>query len=165
MPSLIPAGQTITSAYWVPSANSQAATCTTRVFLEYSNNAAQITSAADFTARTKTADSITIIGGITWVEGTRYPFEITTLMQAVYNAGYCDSGEYVNLFWLGRNLATSTAYLSLYAYDQSATEAGFIIVTHETAAAEPNSRRRRAIIDMGAIVDRFPILCQWESAP
>ncbi|MCC6963737.1 MAG: hypothetical protein IT585_10850 [candidate division Zixibacteria bacterium] len=168
--SLIPAGQTITSAYWVPSANSQAGTCTTRVFLQKSNNPSQITSSVDFNARivadSLTTDSITIIGGITWVEGTRYPFEITALMQQVYNAGFCDSGEFVNLFWLGRNLATSTAYLSLYAYDQSATEAGFIVVTHETAAAEPNNRRRRAIIMQGAIIDdRFPIQCTWTSMP
>lgn len=168
MPSLIPTGQTITSAYWLPSANSQAGTCTTRVFLQKSNNPGQIANASDFNARTEadslTTDSITIIGAITWVEGTRYSFEITALMQALYNAGFCDSGEFLILFWLGRNLATSTAYLSLYAYDQSPTEAGWIIVTHETAA-ESGNRRRRAIIMQGAIARRFPILCQWESVP
>lgn len=164
MQSKIPAGRQITSAYWVPSANSQAGTCTTRVFLQKSNNPSQITSAAIFNARivadSLTTDSITIIGGITWVEGTRYPFEITTLMQQVYNAGFCDSGEYVNLFWLGRNLATSSAYLSLYAYDQDSGVAGWIIVTHETAAAGSN-RRRQAIL-LGYVDERFPVITQWD---
>lgn len=145
MMSKIPAGQTITSAYFVPAAAGQAGTCTTRVFLENSNNPAQITSAGDFNGRTLTTDSVTIIGGGTWTEGVRYSFEITTLLQAVYNAGYCDSGEYVIVFWLGRNIASADHYRSTYAYDQDSGVAGWIIVTHETAAAGDN-RRRRAIL-------------------
>lgn len=163
MMSKIPAGQTISSAYFVPAALSQAGTCTTRVFLENSNNPAQITSAGDFNGRTLTTDSITIIGGSTWTEGTRYPYDITTMMQAVYNAGYCDSGEYVIAFWLGRNLASADHYRTTYAYDQDPGVAGWIIVTHETAAAGSN-RRRQAIL-LGEVDQRFPVLSQWEFVP
>lgn len=166
MMSKIPAGRSVTSAYFVPAANSQTGTCTTRVFLENSNNPAQITSAGDFNGRTLTTDSITIIGGTTWTEGTRYSYNITTMMQAVYNAGYCDSGEYVIVFWLGRNKATADHFRTTYAYDQASTEAGWIIVTHETAAAgtTTNGRRRRAIL-MGEADQRFPVLSQWEFVP
>lgn len=163
MMSKIPAGQSVTSAYWVPAAASQAGTCTTRVFLENANNATAITSTADYNGRSVVADSITIIGGTTWTEGTRYSFEITSILSTLYSAGSCDSGEYINLLWKGRNAASADHYRSTYAYDQDSGVAGWIIVTHETAAA--GSNRRRQVILLGQIDQRFPVLSQWEFVP
>lgn len=162
MMSLVPAGQTITSATYVVAAANRSGTDTTKLYMEYANNAAAITSTADFNGRTLTTDSIdwTIPG--TWTEGTRYTWTITSLFTAVYNAGYADSGEYCNVFTFGRNLANASHYRTSYAYDQGTSTTSWIIVVHETATSSGSNRRRFNQLQQSAIDRRFPIYSQWE---
>lgn len=163
MQSKVPAGQTITSAYYVPAAAYRAGTDTTKIYMEYANNAAAITSTTDFNGRTLTSDSLDYTIPGTWTDGTRYSFTITTLFSAVYEAGYADSGEYCNIFCLGRNQANANHYRSSYPYDGDAGSASWIIVTHSTATSGTTPRRKRRDMIMLGIVDkRFPIYSQWE---
>ena len=160
MQSKVPAGQTITSAYYVPAAAYRAGTDTTKIYMEYANNAAAITSTTDFNGRTLTSDSLDYTIPGTWTDGTRYSFTITTLFSAVYEAGYADSGEYCNIFCLGRNQANANHYRSSYPYDGDAGSASWIIVVHETATAPSSTPKglRRKIIQMGSIE---PVLTEW----
>lgn len=162
--SKIPAGQTITAATAYYRANGNiAGTDTSYVMLENANNPQPPTSVANWNSRAVT-DSILWLGGGTWTSGNRYrpdSVAFTTIFTALYNAGYCDSGEYINLFWKGRNVSTSTAVRRTYGYDISTSYPVWIIVTHSTASSATNGRRRR-VITVGSLEPQFIEWTKWE---
>lgn len=133
MQSLIPAGQTITSAIFEVRAYGITGTDTSYVMFEDANSPTMPSSGADFNSRVVT-DSVQWIGGGTWTEGTRYQKTITTPFSTLYAAAKCDSGGYVNVFWKGRNAANANHYRTILGYDNDPTYVAYLIVTHETAA-------------------------------
>lgn len=135
MQSLIPAGQTITSAIFEVRAYGITGTDTSYVMFENANSPSMPSSGSDFNSRTVT-DSVQWLGGGTWTEGTRYQKTVTTPFAALYAAGSCDSGEYVNVFWKGRNVSnTVNQYRTILGYDNNPTYVAYLIVEHTTAAS------------------------------
>lgn len=161
MQSKVPAGQTITSAAFVVRANGNiTGTDTCKVMFEFANNVSPPTSVANWNGRTW-GDSVTWIGGGAWVSGTRYSLDVTTQFAALYNATYCDSGEYFTISWRGRNVSTSTAVRRIYGYDISTSYAAWLIVTHTTASTD-NPGRRRKMLTVGSLEPQFIEWTKWE---
>lgn len=161
MKALIPAGRTIAACSLVVRANgNQTTTDTCKVMFEYANNVSPPTSVANLNGRTF-GDSVSWIGGGTWTSGTRYPLDVTALFSALYNATYCDSGEYFTIFWRGRNVSTATQVRRIYGFDVDPTYAAWVVVTH-TAASTGTIPRRRRLIQLGSLEPRPVEWTKWE---
>lgn len=161
MQSLIPAGRTITSVTPIPQAYTITGTDTSYIFFSKTNNVAAPTSASEYNAITKTNDSVRWIGGGTWTTGTRYRGpDVTTAFIEQYSLGYCDSGEYVICFFVGRNLANVDAYRRTLDYGFSSGYAFWLEVVHDSPAATSTGKRRRDLL--GSREPQFIEWTKWE---
>lgn len=161
MQSTIPAGRVIDSVRPIPQAYSITGTDTSYIFFSKTNNVAAPTSASEYNAITKTNDSVRWIGGGTWTTGTRYRGPLcTTGFNEQYSLGYCDSGEYVICFFVGRNLANVDAYRRTLDYGFSSGYAFWLEVTHSSPAASSTGKRRRDLL--GSLEPQFIEWTKWE---
>lgn len=162
MRSLIPSGQTIDACtLWVRANGNITGTDTCQVMFEYANDVDPPTSVANWNGRT-VGDSVQWLGGGAWVSGTRYPLNLTTQFRALYNAGYCDSNEYLTVFWKGRNVSTSTAVRRIYGFDISTSYVTWLIVTHTTTSTGNPGRRRKDLQTIYSLEPQFVEWTKWE---
>lgn len=163
MINTVPAGRTIDSVIPIIQAYSISGTDSSFIKFANQNDPSAPTSTATWNAITMTSDSVQYYGGGTWTTGTRYRGpDCKVPYRAAYNAGYCDSGEAVILFILGRNLANVDHNRRTLDYGFSSGYAFWLEITHSSAASNNSTGRRRRMTQLGSLEPQIVEWTKWE---
>lgn len=165
MINTVPAGRTIDSV--IPIVQAYSISGTDSSFIKFANqdNPSAPTSTATWNAITMTSDSVQYYGGGAWTQGTRYRGpDCKVPYRVVYNAGYCDSGEAVILFILGRNLANVDHNRRTLDYGFSSGYAFWLEITHSSAASNNSTGNRRRWPQIGSLEPQIIEWTKWECA-
>lgn len=133
----IPKGSTITAAYikFKSLEDNAGTTVNSKIRAEAADNATQITSYANYYARTRTSAQITQTLP-TWYLNTWYQsLDIKSVVQEVINRSGWASGNAVNIFW-ENNSSTAAKSRAAYSYDQGASYAAILHVEYTIPDAD-----------------------------